>query len=300
VKVLTRTGRAHGWREDLTAGGFMLPLALTILVFVVLPVAGTLWTSFHRDVTYLAGRWAGLANYHRIATDRAFGQSLRFTALFVAVSVPLEMALGTAFALILNERLRFRNALRALVLIPWAVPTIVAARTWEMIYNYSYGLANYLAAAAHISGAPTNWLGSPGSAFAALVVADVWKTTPFIAIIVLAGLQTIPETIYEQARVDGTRFDQRFFRLTLPMLKPVLAVALIFRSIDATRVLDLIYVLTDGGPGGSTTSVSLYGYKYFNEGDFGYGSAIAVVVFVLAFALSMVYLRAGGLGRASR
>jgi multiple sugar transport system permease protein len=297
---LARTAGAAERREDLVAGGFMLPLALTILVFVVLPVIGTLWTSLHRDVTYLPVKWLGLSNYRRLLADAAFGQSLRFTALFVGASVPLEMVLGTAFALILNERLRFRNALRALVLIPWAVPTIVAARTWEMIYNYTYGLANYLGSLTHISAGPTNWLGSPGSAFAALVVADVWKTTPFVAIIVLAGLQTIPETIYEQAKVDGTRFDERFFKLTLPMLKPVLAVALVFRSIDAVRILDLIYVLTDGGPGGSTTSLSLYGYKYFNEGDFGYGSAIAVVVFILAFALSIVYLKAGGFGRTSR
>ncbi len=132
------------------------------------------------------------------------------------------------------------------------------------------------------------------SAFGALVIADVWKTTPFVTIILLAGLQTIPEQIYEQARVDGTVFYQRFFRITLPILRPVIAVALIFRTIDTIRILDLIYVVTDGGPGGSTTSLSLYGYKFFNEGDFGYGSAIAVVVFVMAFLLSIIYLRVGG------
>jgi multiple sugar transport system permease protein len=201
------------------------------------------------------------------------------------------------FAVILNERLRYRNALRATVLIPWAVPTIVAARTWELIYNYGYGLANYLMGILHIVDKPVNWLGSPVSAFFALVMADVWKTTPFVAIILLAGLQTIPEEIYEQARVDGTTFYQRFFRITLPMLRPVIAVALIFRSIDTIRILDLIYVVTDGGPGGSTTSLSLYGYKYFNEGDFGYGSTIAVALFVLAFLLSVSYLRAGGFGK---
>jgi len=294
-------GAADGTRrgEDLVAWGFMLPLVITIGVLVVLPVVGTLWTSLCRDVTYLPSKWLGFANYKRLLGDAAFGQALRFTAIFVAVSVPLEMVLGTAFALILNERLRFRNALRAMVLIPWAVPTIVAARTWEMIYNYTYGLANYLGKIIHVSAGTTNWLGSPAGAFTAIAVADVWKTTPFVAIIVLAGLQTIPETIYEQARVDGTRFDQRFFKITLPMLRPVLAVALVFRTIDAVRVLDLIYVLTDGGPGGSTTSLSLYGYKYFNEGDFGYGSAIAVLVFALAFLLSMGYLRAGGFGRTS-
>jgi multiple sugar transport system permease protein len=275
----------------------VLPLAAVILLFIVIPVLGTFWTSLFRDVTYLPTRFAFLENYGRLFRDGAFWQSLRFTLLFVATTIPLEMVLGMVFALILNERLRYRNALRATVLIPWAVPTIVAARTWELIYNYGYGLANYLLGLFHISDQAVNWLGSPASAFMALVVADVWKTTPFVAIILLAGLQTIPEEIYEQARVDGTAFHQRFFKITLPMLKPVIAIALIFRSIDTIRILDLIYVVTDGGPGGSTTSLSLYGYKYFNEGDFGYGSAIAVVLFVLAFLLSVSYLRVGGFSR---
>jgi len=297
---LGMTGDTRGSRDSFAAAGFMLPLVLIVLAFIVVPVIGTLWTSFSRDVSYLPRKIVWLSNYGRLVKDPAFWQSARFTGLFVAVSVPLELLLGTIFALIMNERLRYRSVLRAVVLIPWAVPTIVAARTWEMIYNYSYGLANFLLALAHLGPGPVNWLGTPASAFSALVVADVWKTTPFVAIILLAGLQTIPETIYEQARVDGTRFDERFFKITLPILKPVIVVALVFRTIDAVRVLDLIYVLTGGGPGGSTTSLSLYGYRFFNEGDFGYGSAIAVVVFFLAFVLSIAYLRVGGFTRTSR
>jgi multiple sugar transport system permease protein len=293
VKLKARSGR----REERIAYLFVLPLVAVIVLFIMVPVLGTFWTSLFRDVTYLPREFGFLSNYKRLFTDGNFRQSLRFTLLFVATTVPIEMVLGTAFALILNERLRYRNALRATVLIPWAVPTIVAARTWELIYNYGYGLANYIVGLLHISGQPVNWLGSPVSAFFALVMADVWKTTPFVAIILLAGLQTIPEEIYEQARVDGTNLFQRFFSITLPMLRPVLAVALIFRSIDTIRILDLIYVVTDGGPGGSTTSLSLYGYKYFNEGDFGYGSAVAVVLFILAFLLSVSYLRVGGFGR---
>ena len=286
-----------GRREEWTAYLFVLPLVAVIVLFIVVPVLGTFWTSLFRDVTYLPIKFAFLSNYKRLFADGNFRQSLRFTLLFVATTIPIEMVLGTIFALILNERLRYRNALRATVLIPWAVPTIVAARTWELIYNYGYGLANYIVGLLHLSSQPVNWLGSPVSAFFALVLADVWKTTPFVAIILLAGLQTIPEEIYEQARVDGTGLSQRFFSITLPLLRPVLAVALIFRSIDTIRILDLIYVVTDGGPGGSTTSLSLYGYKYFNEGDFGYGSAVAVVLFMLAFLLSVSYLRVGGFGR---
>ncbi|MFC1799551.1 carbohydrate ABC transporter permease [Candidatus Eisenbacteria bacterium] len=296
---MRRPSTSSGSRgEGRTAFLFLLPLVAVIVLFIVIPVLGTFWTGLFRDVTYLPGKFVYLSNYKRLLADADFWRSFRFTMLFVATAIPLEMLLGMVFALILNERLKLRNALRATVLIPWAVPTIVAARTWELIYNYGYGLANYLVALFGISDTPVNWLGSPISAFFALVLADVWKTTPFVAIILLAGLQTIPEEIYEQARVDGTDFLQRFFKLTLPMLKPVIAVALIFRTIDTIRILDLIYVVTDGGPGGSTTSLSLYGYKYFNEGDFGYGSAVAVVVFVIAFLLSISYLRVGGFGRA--
>jgi multiple sugar transport system permease protein len=277
-----------------TAYLFILPLVAFIGLFVVLPVIGTFWTSLFREVTYLKPVFAFLGNYKRLLGDASFWQSMRFTLLFVAVCIPVEISLGMVFALILNERLPARGILRAAVLIPWAIPTIVAARTWELIYNYSYGLANYLLALLHISAAPVNWLGTPWSAFGALVIADVWKTTPFVTIILLAGLQTIPEQIYEQAKVDGTVFYQRFFKITLPIIRPVIAVALIFRTIDTIRILDLIYVITDGGPGGSTNSLSLYGYKFFNEGDFGYGSAVAVVVFIMAFVLSITYLRVGG------
>jgi multiple sugar transport system permease protein len=273
---------------------FILPLVAFIGLFIVVPVVGTFWTSLFREVTYLKPIFTYLGNYRRLIADGSFWQSMRFTLLFVAVCIPIEVFLGMVFALILNERLPARGLLRAAVLVPWAIPTIVAARTWELIYNYSYGLANYVIALLHISPAAVNWLGTPASAFGALVIADVWKTTPFVTIILLAGLQTIPEQIYEQARVDGTSFHQRFFKITLPIMRPVIAVALIFRTIDTIRILDLIYVVTDGGPGGSTTSLSLYGYKFFNEGDFGYGSAIAVVVFIMAFVLSITYLRVGG------
>ena len=287
-------------RDQKTAYAFIAPMVLVVVAFVVLPVVGTFWLSLLREVTYLPSQFVGLSNFARLLRDPQFWQSLRFTAAFTSVCVPLEIGLGLVFALILNERLPARSLLRAAVLVPWAVPTIVSARTWELIYNYSYGLANYIVMAFNPGSQPINWLGSPLSAFAALVIADVWKTTPFVAIILLAGLQTIPEEVYEHAKVDGADLFQRFFKITLPLLKPALAVALIFRTIDTVRIMDLIYVVTNGGPGGSTTSLSLLGYKYFNEGDFGYGSAVAVVVFAVAFVLSISYLKATGFGKLLR
>ncbi len=277
-------------RESYT---FVLPLVMVILIFILLPVAGTFITSLYRDVSFLQKKFIGLENYANLFQDIRFWQSFRFTLLFTFVSVCLEIVLGLVFALLLNEVLPFRGILRACVLIPWAIPAAIAGRTWELIYNYNYGLANFLAKSIGIATQPVNWLGSDVSAFFSLVLSDVWKTTPFAAIILLAGLSAIPQELYRQAKVDGANFIQRFFRITLPLLKPVLLVTLLFRTIDALRIFDLIYVLTKGGPGGATTSLSLYGYKYFLASDFGYGSAVSVVLFVIAFALSLLYLRLG-------
>lgn len=280
-------------RERWIAFGFMVPLLLFVVLFILIPVLGTLVDSFFLDVTYLPKRFLGLENYNWLLRDLGFWQSVRFTCLFVVVSVPLEIALGLMIALVLNEQLPMRGLLRACVLIPWAIPAAVSGRVFELIYNYSFGAANYLFRVLHLTEGPVNWLGSGAGAFLALVVADSWKTTPFAAIILLAGLSSIPDDLYRQAKVDRATFIQRFSRITLPLLKPVLIVTLLFRTIDALRVFDMIYVLTGGGPGGTTTSLSLFGYHYFSAGDFGYGSAASVILFLLAFVLSVIYVRLG-------
>jgi multiple sugar transport system permease protein len=269
---------------------FILPLIIIIMVFILLPVAGTFIDSLYRDVSFLKKEFTGLENYKNLIEDTRFWQSFSFTLLFNFISVCLEMVLGLIFALLLNEVLPFRGILRACVLIPWAIPAAIAGRVWELIYNYHYGLANFLIKNFGISSEPINWLGSEGSAFFSLVIADAWKTTPFVSIILLAGLSAIPQEIYRQAKVDGTDFLQRFVKITLPLLRPVLIVALLFRTIDALRIFDLIYVLTKGGPGGATTSLSLYGYKYFLISDFGYGSAVSIALFIIAFGLSILYV----------
>lgn len=272
---------------------FLAPLAFFMSAFIFLPVLGTFIDSFLRDVTFLSNRFTGLDNYLWMAKDRGFRQALWYTLLFVGVSVPLEMICGLLFALLLNEPFPLRGILRACVLIPWAVPSAISARVWELIYNYSYGLANFVLLKCGIIHEPVNWLGSAAGAFFSIVLADAWKTIPFVVIILLAGLAAIPKDLYQQAQVDGARMFQRFTRITLPLLRPALVVALIFRTIDALRIFDLNYVLTHGGPGGATTSLSLHAYRYFLMGDFGYGSSVSVVLFLLALTLSMVYVRAG-------
>ena len=301
---------SRGTRRDKRPGGrqgpvpekreallFLLPLLFLLLVFILVPVGGTFVTSFYRDVPFLEREPVGIENYSFLLSDPDFLRSLRFTLLFVAVSVPLELILGLGAALLLDQKMPLRGLVRAGVLIPWCIPTAVSARVWELVYDFHHGPLNALLAAAGLAGGPVNWLGSETGAFLAIVAADAWKTTPFVAIILLAGLQAIPGELHAQARIDRAGLLARFRRVTLPLLAPVIVVALLFRTIDALRIFDLVYVLTGGGPGGATTSLSLYSYRYFLAGDFGYGSAASVVLFLVALGLSLLYIRAGRFGR---
>ena len=289
-----RPGAASGRQPELWAALlFLAPLVMLVAVFVVVPVLGTLIDSLFLDVSFLERRFVGLENFTRLFADPGFRQALRFTGLFVAVSVPLEIALGLAVALVLNAPCRLRGLLRACALLPWAIPAAVSGRVFELVYNYSFGAANALLTRTGLVEAPVNWLGSDAGAFLAIVAADLWRTTPFAAIILLAGLAVIPQELYRQARIDRAGVWQRFVRITLPLLKPVLLIACVLRVIDALRVFDLVFVLTGGGPGGATTSVALYAFDYFAAADFGFGAAVGVVLFFIALGLSVAVLKAG-------
>ena len=288
-----KLAKKYTFKEIKEASFFLLPLLAFILLFIFIPVLGTFITSLFEDVSFLEKEFIFLLHYKRLLSDARFWQSFRFTLLFISISVFLEIVLGLLLALILNMKILLRGVLRACILIPWVVPAAVSARTWELIYNYHYGLANFLYLRLGLSNQPFNWLGTNIGAFVSLVMADVWKTTPFVAIILLAGLQAIPQELYAQAKIDRANFVQIFYKVTLPLLQPIIVVALLFRTIDALRIFDLIYVLTGGGPGGATTSLSLYAYKYFLSGDFGYGSALSVILFVIALLFSIIYVKSG-------
>jgi multiple sugar transport system permease protein len=285
------------WRSAL---GFLLPLLAFVAILVLLPVLGTFWDSLYRDVPFLPRRFIGGENYQVLWRDATFWRSVRFTVLFVLVSVPLETLLGLGIALLLHEHFALRGLLRACVLIPWAIPAAVSGRVFQLIYNSSYGAANFVLRLSGITDAPVNWLGSEVGAFAAVVLADTWKTTPFAALLLLAGLSAIPEDLYRQAMVDRATLLQRFWRITLPLLRPVLVVTILFRSVEALRIFDILFALTGGGPGGATLSLSLLGYGYFSSGDFGYGAAISVVLFLLALGFSLAYVRLGEFGKELR
>jgi multiple sugar transport system permease protein len=276
---------------------FLVPLLAFVVGLIVLPVVGTFWDSLFRDVTFLPRRFVGLENYRGLWHDPTFWRSVRFTVFFMLVSVPVETLLGLGIALILHEHFALRGLLRACVLIPWAIPAAVSGRVFELIYNSSYGAANFVLRLVGVTHEPVNWLGGEIGAFAAVVLADTWKTTPFATLLLLAGLSAIPEDLYRQAMVDRATLMQRFLRITLPLLRPVMVVTILFRSVEALRIFDVLFVLTGGGPGGATLSLSLLGYSYFSSGDFGYGAAVSVVLFLLALGFSVAYVRLGGFGK---
>ena len=276
-------------RASVATALYSLPALSLLLILVLLPVLGTFLLSLFREVTFAERRFVLLENYLRLLSDSMFLNSLLFTLKFTVASVSLELALGLLVALVVNEKVPLRGLLRGLVLLPWAIPSVGSAKIWQLMFNYSYGFLNLLGD--KLLGTRVNWLGSDVSAFLSVVIADVWRTTPFVAIILLAGLQSIPKEVYDQAKVDGAGPFRRFFSVTLPLLFPFILVALLFRSVDALKVFDLVFVLTGGGPRGSTTPLSLYAYRFYLMGDFGYGSAISVVLFLLSFGAALILIK---------
>jgi multiple sugar transport system permease protein len=275
-----RLEREQPWR-------FLAPGALLLAIVTVYPLAHVVWLSLERRslLEPAPPSFAGLANYARLAADERFWNALGNTAYFVAASVSLELVLGLSFALALQRPFRGRAALYGVILLPWAVPTAVSARMWEWMFEPDIGVLNYLL------GAHVNWLGSPAWALNAAVLMDVWKSTPFVALLLIAGLQSIPQDLYRAAAVDGASRWTVLRRITLPLLAPMILVALLFRTIDAFRVFDAIYVLTGGGPADSTETLSIYAYRMlFQSLEFGYGSALSVSVFALVAVFALVYV----------
>jgi multiple sugar transport system permease protein len=265
-------------------GALMAAPAIAVLGGVaVVPVLAAVWLSLHRSiVVFHEQRFVGLANFRFLATDGRFWSALGTTAYFTAVAVGVELLLGLPVALLLQ---RGGGVLRAALLLPWAIPTAVSARMWAWLFNADYGLLHRLAPA-------VDWLGDPRTALHAAILVDVWKTTPFVALVLLAGLESIPQDVYEAADVDGAGRARVFFTITLPLLRSAVLVALLFRTLDAFRVFDAIYVLTEGGPANATETLSIYAYKtLMRSGDFGYGSALSVATFACVLVLGLVLVR---------
>lgn len=271
------------------------PSLIVIVIVAAYPIGYAIWLSLHQYSVIHPGlsRWVGLDNYRDAIKSGSFWSSVKITFIFTAISVSLELVIGMGMALLMHTAFRGRTVLRAVVLVPWAILTVGTAMMWRSIVQPDVGFLNQILKTLHLPGAHTVWLAQNGYAMAVMIFADVWKTAPFMALLLLAGLQVIPDDVQDAARVDGATAWQRFVRVTLPLLKPAILVALIFRTLDALRIFDLPYVLTQGANG--TTSLSLYAYQQLTQNRLiGPGSALAVLTFIIVMAVSFLYIRLAG------
>ncbi len=295
-QVITLKSKKESFRINNAVLGYILiiPALLCIAVVALYPVFQTFRLSLYdMKLQFISDtNFVGMANYINLFQDYRFLLAAWNTLRFTVISVSLELILGIIMALLMNKKFKGIGVVRAAVLVPWAIPTIVSALMWKFIFHDQFGVLNDILSRLGIIGSYQAWLGTPLAAMGAAICVDVWKTSPFMGLLILAGLQNIPDTIYEAAKVDGANNIKCFFRIILPMLKPTIMVALIFRTLDAFRVFDLLFVLTGGGPGNSTETFVVYAYKtLFRNLDFGLGSAMAVIIFLCLFTLAMLYIR---------
>jgi len=283
-------------RQTLTAWLLLVPLLAALAIVALWPLSRTIWFSL-TDATLSdlsAAAYVGFDNFVALLADPDWWRAVVNTLFFTAVSVTIEVCLGFAIALTLNARFPARGALRAAVLIPWAIPTVVSAKMWAWMLQDVYGVINALLLKIGIISTPVAWTASPHLAMAALIAVDVWKTTPFVALLLLAGLQLLPADLFEAARVDGASTLTQFFRITLPLMKPAMAVAVIFRILDAMRIFDLVYVLT--GNNQQTMTMAVYARQQLIDfQDFGRGSAAATLLFLVIALIMVIYIMAARL-----
>jgi ABC-type sugar transport system permease subunit len=272
----------------------LLPAAVAVFGVVLYPIARTLLVSLFKVDSALATvtPFVGLGNYAQVLGNQAFWASVGRTLYFTIVSTAIELVIGLAVAGLLNAKLRARWVLRTIVVVPWALPTIVNAAMWRGIYNAQYGALNALLTQLHLISGYQAWLGDPTTALNLVIVADAWKTIPLVAFFLLAGLTSIPQELYEAAMLDRASWPRIFRSIVLPMLVPSISIVLVLRTIEAFKVFDIIYAMTRGGPAGGTTTISVYAYvTAFSDQNFGVGSALSVLILLVILVLTTIYLR---------
>ena len=271
-------------REQKTGWLLVAPALVILLLVYAYPILRAFWLSFFTQNlgTQLQPEFAGLANYGRMMGDGRFWQSLWNTTIFTSIALAFELTLGMGIALVLNRAFRGRGFVRTIAILPWALPTAIMALAWTWIFNDQFGILNDILLRLGLIQEGINWLGDPTLAMMAVITADVWKTTSFVSILLLAGLQSISEDLYEAHAIEGATPWQSFRQITLPLLMPQILIAALFRFAQSFGVFDLVQVMTGGGPAGSTEMVSLYIYATVRRYlDFGYGAALVVVTFVI-------------------
>ena len=272
------------------------PAVIVLLAITAYPIVANLWNSFHFDNLSFAGlphKFVGVSNYSKMFTSPQWLAALEHTLAFTAVTIVVDIVAALGLAVMLNRKFIGRGLVRAAILVPWAVPTVVSALLWKTMFDPRAGFVDYFLGGLHPAWSSLTWLNaSVWRSWAVIFIADSWKNIPFVAIILLAGLQVIPSEVYEAARIDGATGWQAFRRVTLPLLKPALSVALIFRTLQALLVFDVVYIMTTGGPGTSTETLSFFNfYTFIDSTDFGYGGAISVILVVMALIVAGGYVR---------
>jgi trehalose/maltose transport system permease protein len=306
--IVASPARSELMRQRLRAAGwFLVPMLAVLAIVAGWPLARTIYFSFtNASLTDLYGaHWVGFHNYldwkalksgrilwSGLLVDAAWWNAVWNTVRFSVVSVSLETLFGTVVALVLNAEFKGRGLVRAAVLVPWAIPTIVSARIWSWMLNDQFGIINDILLRLGFIDHKVAWTASADTAMVAVLIVDIWKTTPFMALLILAGLQMIPRDIYEAADIDGVHPVKQFFRITLPLVRPALMVAVIFRMLDSMRIFDLIYVLTPNSSQTKTISV-LARENLFDFDKFAYGSAESTMLFLIIALMTIIYIRLG-------
>jgi trehalose/maltose transport system permease protein len=273
---------------------FVAPMLVVLAAVAGWPLLRTIYFSFtDASLASMEGhRLVGLDNFHQLAVDPDWWNAVWNTIRFTLISVTCETVLGTVIALTLDAHLPGRGLLRAAVLIPWAIPTVVSAQMWNWMYNDLYGVLNYLFMALGLIRGPLAWTANPHLTLLSVVLVDVWKTTPFMALLILAALQLVPGEIYEATRIDGIHPLKVFWRITLPLIRPGLMVAIIFRTLDALRIFDLPFILT--GNSKAAASMAVYARQQLVDfQDVGYGSAASTFLFLIVAAFTVIYITVG-------
>lgn len=273
------------------------PAVLVTLAIVFFPMIQAAWMSLHDYILWKPKEFpfVGLKNFAAALQDEVFWISLRHTVIWIAVTIPAQLLLGLATALLLNQKFPWRPLARALIIIPWALPSVVIALMWVWIYDANYGILNEFLLRLGLIKASIPWLADPDTALYAIILTLTWQGFPFFAVMILAGLQSIPSSYYEAASLDGAGALRQFWHITLPGISGVLITAVLLRTIWVANSIDVIYVMTGGGPGYATYTLPLYAFiKARTNLDFGYGSSLAVLFTLMLLGLVIVYLRRAG------
>lgn len=269
----------------------ILPAFIILITIFIGPTIYTIVLSFS-SYSFTGVEFSGLSNFSRLFSDPSFWRAFYNTLIFVGVTVPIELFLGFVLALVANKAMKGRSIIRVALLIPWALPTALNALAWRWMYNTDYGLFNSVLINLHIIDTPINWLGQIPLAMISMMIVAIWKTSSFMALLILTGLQTIPSELYEAAKIDGATNWQALRKITIPLVRPSIMVSLLFRTGDAFRSFELPYNLTGGGPVNSTETLSVFAYNnFFQYLDFSYSSTIALIQFLLLLGLAIIYLR---------